>query len=298
MPSRITLPPSVVSVSPSGIALETFGGFALADRERDLVLDAEVAERALDRAGPGDPRHVHGQVDGVDDFLGAARAVAIGERPVDDGDAADRQLVEAGDHLGRGFWNRGLGCDQVLDAVGGVCRRRPVPVAHAALVDLVEDARLDDGQRVDLDIAADEREEAQPEGNGIDRESLALAGEPAQPDAAGRERRGGKHADVDRPVDPDLAAGRLLEPGDELRPHRLGGDEHRQGEQRADDEHDDDGDADQDFPHEAPPAGRKSESPIIAGHCSRVVATPRAGAVVPAERGMNAAPSRDPEMRA
>ena len=143
----------------------------------------------------------------------------------------------------------GLGRDQVLDAVGGIGRRRPVPVADAGLVDLVEDARLDDGERVDLDIAADERQEAQPEGDGIDGEGLALAGEPAEPDAAGRKRGGGEDADVDRPVDPDLAAGRLLEAGDELRPHRLGGDEHRQGEQRADEEHDDDGDADQDFPH-------------------------------------------------
>ena len=65
---------------PDRDALEALGGCALADRERDLVLDAEVAERALDRAGPGDPRHVHDEVDGVDGLLGAARAVAIGER--------------------------------------------------------------------------------------------------------------------------------------------------------------------------------------------------------------------------
>ena len=80
--------------------LEALGHGPLADRQRDLVLDAEVAERALDAARPGDPRHVHDEVDGVDRLLGAGGAVAVGQRPVDDGDAADRQLVEAGDHLG------------------------------------------------------------------------------------------------------------------------------------------------------------------------------------------------------
>src|SRR5690606_29183287 len=45
--------------------LETVSLRALSDLQRDLMIDAEISERAVHRSRSGDARHVHGEIDAV-----------------------------------------------------------------------------------------------------------------------------------------------------------------------------------------------------------------------------------------